>query len=74
MEDWVKPCQHICVALATVDGTKEAHWIQMLEKLWFSCALATLLKEQVPFFFCEFMEPEYSDLAEDCFFCNTSCI
>lgn len=51
MEDWVKPCQHICVALATVDGTKEAHWIQMLEKLWFSCALATLLKEQVPFFF-----------------------
>lgn len=60
MADWLKPCQHICVALATVDWTKADHWIQMLEKLWCACAMAILFKEQVLFFY-EFME--YSHLS-----------
>lgn len=49
MADWLKPCQHICVALATVDWTKADHWIQMLEKLWCACAMAIPFKEQVLF-------------------------
>ncbi len=47
MADWLKPCQHICVALATLYWTKADDWIQMLEKLWCACNMPILFREQV---------------------------
>lgn len=49
MADWLKPCQHICVALATVNRSEAVHWIQMLEKLWRARAMPIPFKEQVLF-------------------------
>jgi len=62
MADWLKPCQHICVAPENVDWTRADHWFQMLEERWRPSAMTTLFKEQVLIFY-DFMEPKYSNLS-----------